>query len=129
MNDRRFFETGWDRKPNGNITKVVDGVLFTVIRYGNLYSIYSDYGKVTGIPTIEDVKEEVYQLLYGRYPNYYEVDNSNSSPTFLKHPMFIELVKQGYKTLAKKHHPDMVGGDSEKMKQLNNLLDEIQEQL
>lgn len=130
MNDRRFFKTGWDMKPNGNILKIVDGVLYTIIWYENGYSIYSDNGKVTRIQTVDEVKDEVYRLAYGRYPeDEYPEDNSNLSPKFSKNPMFIELVKQGYRALSKKYHPDMVGGDAEKMKQLNNLFEEIEQQL
>ena len=48
------------------------------------------------------------------YEDYIESICNKSDNTFLK-----EIINTGYKTLAKKYHPDINGGDSSKMVELN----------
>ena len=59
---------------------------------------------------------------YNKYNSYTYNYNCNSFNINTSDDMTLELLKAGYKTLAKKYHPDR-GGDTAKMTELNNLKD------
>lgn len=115
-----FRDNGWNVSKNGNLYKIIDGECYSVGHWGEGYTIYSSGIKVEGLNSLEDAKAKVFELAYENYrfgdSGYFENFNT---------PMFKALVKEGYKQLAKKYHPDISKNDGERMKELNNLYDDI----
>ena len=68
------------------------------------------------------LKNESRNNNYNSYNSYTYNYNCNSFNINTSDDMTLELLKAGYKTLAKKYHPDR-GGDTAKMTELNNLKD------
>jgi hypothetical protein len=130
VKNKKFLENGWSRTKNGNLMKIINDVNYTIIKVRDRrfdcysYSVYSNNGKMTDIPTLDGAKDEVHFFAYGRYLE----DDSSSSKSFINDPMFFELCKSGYRTLSKKYHPDK-GGDVSKMQELNNIWEKIKSDL
>lgn len=122
-----FFVTDWQKSSNGNYYKIINGVNFTIVRYSGGFSVYSDVGKANNISSLHEAKATVFYFAFGIYPEDVETEKDYiKDDSILASPNFKEILRQGYKALAKKIHPD-AGGSTEKMQQLNELYEVLKQ--
>jgi hypothetical protein len=134
-----FLKYDWKYSKNDNLYKVIDGVCYTIIEKFGKFSVLSSEHKKNNLKSLFEAKEFIFEVAYqNKKENSYSKQNNNyqssedyysNSSLFenetLKSPLFKELIKLGYRQLSKKYHPDMQGGNSETMKQVNVLFDDL----
>jgi hypothetical protein len=92
---------------------------------GSTYTVLCDFDKVNSIPSVMDAKQVIFGLAYSDY----NFTSSSCNDNLFKNETFKELIKQGYKALSKKYHPDITGGSVTKMQKLNELYEVVKAKL